>query len=85
MLEVMQGSGRHLLVIKITHIIHFAMPRTRLFPWEKTYKKVAIFKCETRADGGRCFLQRSQASLIVTMGCTHRKGREVKSLCGGKT
>lgn len=73
-LEVRQRTGTHLLIIKITYSVCFAMPRTHLFPWDKTYQKVTIFKCETRADDGRCFLQRPQASLAVTMGLHTEKG-----------
>lgn len=73
-LEVREGSGTYLLVIKITHNICFAMPRTHLFPWDKNYQKVAIFRCETRAGDGRCFLQRPQASLTVTVGLHIEKG-----------
>lgn len=75
-LEVRQESGMYLLLIKITHSMHFAMPHIHLFPWDKTYQKVAIFKCGTRADDERCFLQRPQASLSVTMGLhTERWGK----------
>lgn len=73
-LEVRQGSGAHLLVIKITHSVRFAMSRTHLFPWDKTYQNAAIFMCDTKAGDGRCLLQRPQASLAVSMGLHTEKG-----------
>lgn len=72
-LEVRQRTGTHLLIIKITYSVCFAMPRTHLFPWDKTYQKVTIFKCETRADDGRCFLQRPQASPLWLWGYTQKR------------